>query len=522
VSLPISEWLFDIHFLESRLLGLGAGQDEFSSARIWLDPRKALIGMPAGLFPDLIADLKTPHLPSLLCLQSNLFRAACLTIELRRSRLLDNERTVVGLHIDPDYRVLGGKKGSLLPLGTSGMSQAKKQFPAGNPVARWQDGVRGFGPPGSGKAGLYLVADLFIDKVSEAVKDIKDGRLRMSYFQPQVTAETAKAGRPPRARVASKPASEVLGLLEAQADTLQVSYHPMGEEVTRSRIVKLSEKEGLTEEQRALLKELLRRSEEGGETSSKGKAALPGYTCSALHSSSPESQQKVRFLSPEQLEYRRPDPSGRFHAPFQSALRREERASLTFDGKPTIELDFGSLHPRMLAHLAGMIGLPEDLYPVVEGWPREVVKVAVNVLLNASSPAEGQGAIASRTKESKRARAAVLRLADSVGMGNEADALFRDFGLPRYPADMVKALAVKLRKNPYFGQFLGQSAWRECQQLDSQIAEEVMLDFLRSGNPILSLHDSFIVLAEEQSRLRRVMMEKYQEVVETSESPVVK
>ncbi len=522
MSLPISEWLFDTHFLESRLLGLGSGEDEFSAARIWLDPRKALVGMPTGLFPDLLPDSTARYLQVLLCLQSNLFRAACLTLELRRARMLENWRTVVGLHIDPDYRALGSKKGSLLPLSTSGMSEAKKQFPAGNPVARWQGGFRGFGPSGSGMAGLYLVTEVFIEKVAEAVKDMKAGRLRLTYLQPQVTTETTRKGRPARPMTKPKPASEVLGLLEAQAGTLQVSYHPRGAEASRSRVRKLSEEQRLTEKQRALLKELLRRSEVEGQPCSKGREALPGDTSSALHSSCLESPKKVRHLYPEQLEYRRPDPGGRFYAPFQSALRREERASLAFDGRPTVELDFGSFHPRILAHQAGMSGLPADLYPEVEGWPREVVKVAVNVLLNARSPAEGQAAIASRTKESKKARAAVLRLADSVGLGEEAESLFRDFYLTRYPADKARALVVDLGQNPYFGQFLGQSAWRVCQELDSMIAEEVMLDFLRRGSPILSLHDSFIVLAEEQSLLRDVMMEKYRLVVETSESAVVK
>lgn len=74
---------------------------------------------------------------------------------------------------------------------------------------------------------------------------------------------------------------------------------------------------------------------------------------------------------------------GRFYSPFQS-FRSQTRLHLKIDGEHVCEVDLSSLHPTMLYRMAGKT-LEHDPY-AVEGYPRSVVKVAMQVHLNTTKP----------------------------------------------------------------------------------------------------------------------------------------
>lgn len=69
---------------------------------------------------------------------------------------------------------------------------------------------------------------------------------------------------------------------------------------------------------------------------------------------------------------------------------------------------------------------------------------------------------------------------------------------------------------PFFGKDEGMRLMR----MDSSIAIDILYHFAKRGVPCLSVHDSFIVPANSEAELRRVMIEFYQQ--KTGFPPVVK
>lgn len=68
---------------------------------------------------------------------------------------------------------------------------------------------------------------------------------------------------------------------------------------------------------------------------------------------------------------------GRFYGSHQS-LRKVARAKIKIDGEETVELDVPCLHPRLVAHLAGVKLSGGDLY-YLPGVERKLVKLAMNI-----------------------------------------------------------------------------------------------------------------------------------------------
>jgi hypothetical protein len=93
------------------------------------------------------------------------------------------------------------------------------------------------------------------------------------------------------------------------------------------------------------------------------------------------------------------DLGGRFYGSDHQSLLKSERKQLLIDGEPTLEPDFKSLHPCMLYAWEGIQFDPinDDPY-IVEGFPRDMVKLAMLVLVNAKRPQDVATAITNSTK----------------------------------------------------------------------------------------------------------------------------
>ena len=83
---------------------------------------------------------------------------------------------------------------------------------------------------------------------------------------------------------------------------------------------------------------------------------------------------------------------GRFYGPWPQSVPKEYRPDLLMDGQPTVEPDYRELHPTLLYALEGK-RLDGGAYDV-DGWPRRLVKVAFNVVLNASNKTGALRAVA--------------------------------------------------------------------------------------------------------------------------------
>jgi hypothetical protein len=172
---------------------------------------------------------------------------------------------------------------------------------------------------------------------------------------------------------------------------------------------------------------------------------------------------------------------GRFYGAWWQNVPREYRRYITINSKPTVELDYSGLHPRILYGLAGYEP-PADPYSVTAIDPkhRDLVKIALNAIINA----EG-GRIDKPDGY------------DDLAVGFE----WREF-LQR----------VEQAHQP-IARFLRTGYGLRLQFLDSCIAERVMLHFAERNIPCLPIHDSFVMHHGYEMELEQVMQKAFRGVV---------
>lgn len=178
------------------------------------------------------------------------------------------------------------------------------------------------------------------------------------------------------------------------------------------------------------------------------------------------------------------DRGGRFYGMGTSwqNIKSEARKALTIDGEPVVELDFKTLHPAILYAEAG-VPMPADCYDI-NGWPRNLVKVAMLTLINATTESKARFSIAHSD-----------RMAQVAEPGSQ-DAIKAAAGLID---------AIKRKHAPIAGAFHSDAGAR-LMRIDSDIAEAVMgMLIARKGIVTLPVHDSFLVPASKRDELAAAM-----------------
>jgi len=181
------------------------------------------------------------------------------------------------------------------------------------------------------------------------------------------------------------------------------------------------------------------------------------------------------------------DLGGRFYSPFQS-FSSQTRLHLQIDGEHVFEVDLSSLHPTMLYRMAGK-PLEHDPY-AVDGYPRSIVKMAMQVLLNTTKPFPPSNSLRyylSKAQRSKR---------------NRDDSSWQDLEITNdYCRTLAEAIAGHSQPIAhYFCQGIG----LKLQHIDS-IFTSCVLHFMKKNSPstvVIPIHDSYIV---KQSELRRLL-----------------
>jgi len=164
---------------------------------------------------------------------------------------------------------------------------------------------------------------------------------------------------------------------------------------------------------------------------------------------------------------------GRFYGPWWQQIPKEIRPNLLIDGEQSIERDYPQLHPNMLYGEIG-VRLKGDAY-AVDGWPRNLVKVAFNTLVNAGNYDSARRAIA-------------LEIAEE-GASAKATSLIE---------------AIKLRHPKIINMFHSDAGIR-LQRRDADMAEAIMRRLVRLGIVVLPIHDSFITTARHGGALLEAM-----------------
>ena len=77
---------------------------------------------------------------------------------------------------------------------------------------------------------------------------------------------------------------------------------------------------------------------------------------------------------------------------------------------------------------------------------------------------------------------------------------------------LAELLGTIKQGHPDIAHLICSGAGLKLMNIDSCICEYVIADFVRTGRPILTVHDSFIVPFEEEDRLLQLMKEAFEYV----------
>ena len=170
------------------------------------------------------------------------------------------------------------------------------------------------------------------------------------------------------------------------------------------------------------------------------------------------------------------------------------RSTITIDGNPTIELDYGSLHISMLYAAEGVATLA-DAYDIA-GLPRAFVKKAILVIINADNRT---AALKSLENDAKAMLNRTLLSKKKQGLKKA----YRDCG------NFDDALSAIEQHHAVIAKYFYTGYGIKLQNKDSLIALEILNRFAPSDIPILPVHDSFIVERRHEAHLCAVMEETF-------------
>ncbi|MCS5549961.1 MAG: hypothetical protein NZ811_00395 [Gammaproteobacteria bacterium] len=175
------------------------------------------------------------------------------------------------------------------------------------------------------------------------------------------------------------------------------------------------------------------------------------------------------------------EDGGRFYHSWWLDIPKRFRKNITIDGKRTVEVDYSSIHFRILYAEQGIDIRDKDPY-IIEGYEdrRRLIKIALNIILNAETKKSSINAIHSKLKVSK----------DTA-------------------IDIYKRLE---EEHPKIKQYFGSGRGVKLQYIDSKIAEQVMLNLARDNIVCLPVHDSFIVRLSHQIDLHEEMDKAFKEI----------
>lgn len=206
---------------------------------------------------------------------------------------------------------------------------------------------------------------------------------------------------------------------------------------------------------------------------------------------------------------------GRFYGAWWIGMKNRKtkfRRRITIDGQPTVELDYAQIHPMMLYVQAGArtvekdgirvslpgtgLTVPADSY-VLPGLERDMVKTVFNAMLNVD------------TRQGMRGAAKKAAIDDAIDEAKEKALVSRV--AYKYPdtepwiAAYTGCIKPIRERHKAIDAAFGTGIGLLLQNVDSQVAEAVMLAMAQRGVTVLPVHDSFIVRAEYEPLLLSIM-----------------
>ncbi|MBZ0183319.1 MAG: hypothetical protein K8F60_12755 [Melioribacteraceae bacterium] len=192
---------------------------------------------------------------------------------------------------------------------------------------------------------------------------------------------------------------------------------------------------------------------------------------------------------------------GRFYGAQYQNISKDLRPNLLLDGEETVELDYSGFHIRMLYHLDG-IDFQDDPYSFVQGNDllRKIYKIAALVIINADSFSNAIGGL-----KYELIRKSEKIFGQAITSNEQYNEVIKSLGL-KDTAEILNTMRDKhepIKDNFFRGKGI------ILQNLDSKIAEKVLMHFAKKDIPCLCIHDSFIVPKKHKDELESVMKESY-------------
>lgn len=190
-------------------------------------------------------------------------------------------------------------------------------------------------------------------------------------------------------------------------------------------------------------------------------------------------------------------------------MKKVARQELTIDGESVVEIDFKSLHPRLVAEIVG-VQLPDDFDPYnieIKGYDhdclRAICKLLVLCIFNASSEAS--------------AIAAVRRELSSLYEDEEKTIKTLDYWKQNgWVPEIIelKQISKLLREhNSYAAQYMYTGYGMDLQNLDSRIMDCVVEYFTMKDEFVLPVHDSVVIRESLKDEAVRIMRVAYKQVM---------
>lgn len=179
------------------------------------------------------------------------------------------------------------------------------------------------------------------------------------------------------------------------------------------------------------------------------------------------------------------EQGGRFFGGWWQEMPKGLRKQILINGKPTIEVDYSGLHIKLL-YLKEGIDYRDDPYQFAGQDLRGLLKLSILIALNADDRKSALLAIRAEARKDQEL-AASLNLVEK-----ERDGL-------------AKLLDEFLAHHLPISQYLFTGIGISLQNLDSKIAEKVLMTLTRDGIVVLPVHDSFITISAHREKLVRAM-----------------
>ncbi len=197
--------------------------------------------------------------------------------------------------------------------------------------------------------------------------------------------------------------------------------------------------------------------------------------------------------------------NGRFNGGWWQRIPKSWRSKIYINGMPTIEDDYGSLHPILLYAKKGI-----DYHSLKRGDPYNVTKMFVENLDDQRKLIKKLFLTAINAKDEKSCFQAV-----KSELQTELKNFKFTFDNLRKILDELKSLHPEISDDFCNGKGIG------LLNLDSQIAEYIIKKFTYSNIPVLCIHDSFIVSFKQDDFLRTTMNDAVKEVIDNA-NPIIK